>query len=289
MLRKTNKAAITTAFEKNIEYIESVPQNSATFLDGMAVIQKLKIDQSNTFGDVAQKFSASILQAGFERKQVDVAFDVYIKNSIKNAERERRGTSSLQFGTLLEKSKVKQWKNFLSSSENKTLLIRFLIAKLKEPDFFNRLRNKELYVTDGASCFKITRAGFHEVGELLSIQEEADTRLFLHVKHAELNGYSNFVIHSPDTDVFIMAVAFSSELESHLYFKTGTKNKSRIISIDEISRQASIHANKLGVSKEEYKKSVLGVYCFTGCDTVSAFAGKGKLKAMKLLQQEKSL
>ncbi|KAG1650788.1 hypothetical protein GQR58_027743 [Nymphon striatum] len=182
MLRKTNKAAITTALEKNIEYVESVPQNSATLLDGMAVVQKLKIDQSNTFGDIAEKFSASISQAGFASKRIDVVFDVYIENSIKNAERVRRGTSSLQFGTLLNNSKVKQWKNFLSSS---------------------------------------------------------------------------------------------------------TGNKSRIISIDDVSSQANIQANKLGVSNGEYKRSLLGVYCFTGCDTVSAFAGKGKLKALKLLQEER--
>ncbi|KAG1692301.1 Transmembrane protein 164 [Nymphon striatum] len=182
MLRKTNKAAITTALEKNIEYVESVPQNSATLSDGMAVVQKLKIDQSNTFGDIAQKFSASISQAGFASKRIDVVFDVYIENSIKNAERVRRGTSSLQFGTLLDNSKVKQWKNFLSSS---------------------------------------------------------------------------------------------------------TGNKSRIISIDDVSSQANIQANKLGVSNGEYKRSLLGVYCFTGCDTVSAFAGKGKLKALKLLQEER--
>ncbi|KAG1676717.1 hypothetical protein GQR58_014141 [Nymphon striatum] len=287
MLRKTNKAAITTALEKNIEYVESVPQNSATLLDGMAVVQKLKIDQSNTFGDIAQKFSASISQAGFASKRIDVVFDVYIENSIKNAERVRRGTSSLQFGTLLDNSKVKQWKNFLSSSENKTLLIRYLIVKLKEPLFINQLGNKELYVTEGATCFKITRAGCHEVEELDSIQEEADTRLFLHVKHAEMNGYSNVVIHSPDTDVYVMAVAFSAELHCHLYFKTGTGNKSRIVSIDDVSSQANIQANKLGVSNGEYKRSLLGVYCFTGCDTVSAFAGKGKLKALKLLQEER--
>ncbi|KAG1712229.1 Integrin alpha-9 [Nymphon striatum] len=168
--------------EKNIEYVESVPQNSATLLDGMAVVQKLKIDQSNTFGDIAQKFSASISQAGFASKRIDVVFDIYIENSIKNAERVRRGTSSLQFGTLLDNSKVKQWKNFLSSS---------------------------------------------------------------------------------------------------------TGNKSRIISIDDVSSQANIQANKLGVSNGEYKRSLLGVYCFTGCDTVSAFAGKGKLKALKLLQEER--
>ena len=165
--------------------------------------------------------------------------------------------------------------------------MRYLVAKLKDPVFVNRLGNKELHVTEGTSCFKIARAGCHEVEELRSIQEEADTRIFLHVRHAEMNGYSNVVIHSPDTDVYIMAVAFSAELHGHLYFKTGIGDNSRIISIDDISSLASIHANKLGVSNREYKRSFLGVYCFTGCGTVSAFAGKGKLRALKLLQEER--
>ena len=135
--------------------LSQYPQNSATLLDGMAVVQKLKTDQSNTFGDIAQNVSESILQAGFTSKRIDVVFDVYIENSIKNAERDRRGTSSLHFGTLLDNSKVKQWKNFLSSSANKTLLMRYFVSKLKDPVFINRLGNKELYVTEGASCFKI--------------------------------------------------------------------------------------------------------------------------------------
>ena len=67
----------------------------------------------------------------------------------------------------------------------------------------------------------------------------------------------------------------------HIYFKTGTGKKSRIISIDDVSSQSSILANKLGVRNKEYKRSLLGVYCFTGCDKVSA------LKALKLLQEER--
>eukprot|EP00795_Rhopilema_esculentum_P015437 gene15437-6683_t len=61
-------------------------------------------------------------------------------------------------------------------------------------------------------------------------------------------------------------------------FEQGIVNKSRIISIDDVSSQSIILANKLGVNNKEYKRSLLGVYCFTECDTVSAFAGKGKLK-----------
>ena len=59
------------------------------------------------------------------------------------------------------------------------------------------------------------------------------------MKHSEMNGYYTFIIHSPDTDVYVMAGAFSAKLQGHLYFKTGTGNKSRIISIDDVSNQAN--------------------------------------------------
>jgi len=36
-----------------------------------------------------------------------------------------------------------------------------------------------------------------------------------------------------------------------------------------------------------YCKAVLGLHVFTGCDTVSAFRGKGKSKALLLLKEDK--
>ena len=34
-------------------------------------------------------------------------------------------------------------------------------------------------------------------------------------------------------------------------------------------------------------KALIGMHAYTGCDTVSAFAGKGKAKALKLLTKSK--
>ena len=34
---------------------------------------------------------------------------------------------------------------------------------------------------------------------------------------------------------------------------------------------------------ETFLKALIGLHAFTGCDSVSAFAGKGKIKAQKLL------
>ena len=52
MMRKTNKATIVKAFEKGVIFLESPPVQSATVIDGMALVQKLKVVQM-TFGQVA--------------------------------------------------------------------------------------------------------------------------------------------------------------------------------------------------------------------------------------------
>ena len=41
------------------------------------------------------------------------------------------------------------------------------------------------------------------------------------------------------------------------------------------------------VTIDDFLSALLGVYAYTGCDTVSAFSGQGKVKALKLLSKEK--
>ena len=68
---------------------------------------------------------------------------------------------------------------------------------------------------------------------LLCKQEEADTRIFLHCKHASAR-FREVIIHTPDTDVFVLALGFARSLNCELFIKTGVKDKNRIISISRI-------------------------------------------------------
>ena len=42
-----------------------------------------------------------------------------------------------------------------------------------------------------------------------SSQEEADTRILLHAKHASDQGYTSVIVVSEDTDVFVLLIAFA--------------------------------------------------------------------------------
>lgn len=88
LLRKTNKATMATTLQKNVAIVEQLPGNSATVVDGMNLVQKVKGDQV-TFRDVATTVLSLALWEGSQSRRIDVVFDTY-KNSIKNSERSLR-------------------------------------------------------------------------------------------------------------------------------------------------------------------------------------------------------
>ena len=101
--------------------------------------------------------------------------------------------------------------------------------------------------------------------------------MFLHFKQAEFDGHQGVVIISEDTDVFVLAAVYvANEIPNvQIYQKRGTTSRTRFVNISAIT-------NSLGT---KLARSLPGLHAFTGCDTVSTFAGQGKLKAWKLLKK----
>ena len=56
----------------------------------------------------------------------------------------------------------------------------------------------------------------------------------LHVMHATNQLINNIVIHTPDTDVVVIALSVSETVSSSLCIKTGKKNRRRIINLDDV-------------------------------------------------------
>ena len=115
--------------------------------------------------------------------------------------------------------------------------------------------------------------GCEAIPELESSQEEADTRILLHSAHAAMSGFEAVVIVLDDTDVFLLSIAFQNEVTASLYWKGGTQARVKYIEIQKITR----------IFGESVCKAIIGVHSFTGCDSVSIFAGRGKLNALKLM------
>ena len=87
------------------------------------------------------------------------------------------------------------------------------------------------------------------------------------------------MIQSPDTDVLILCIGKFSDLDCCLWFETGTGNSRRILDVGAIhSYLSEIHPSA--------PLALIGLHCFTGCDSVSSFHGKGKVRPIKLMLEE---
>ncbi len=100
--------------------------------------------------------------------------------------------------------------------------------------------------------------------------EEADTRMLLHAVDAARKGFKKITLLTVDTDVVVLAIAHVSELGiEELWVAFGTGKNFRYIPAHEI-------AKSLGPDKS---KALPVLHAFTGCDTVSTFATRGKKTA----------
>lgn len=164
----------------------------------------------------------------------------------------------------------------MSRIVNKTSLITFLVSEWRKAPYREKLQGKVLYVTVDDKCYRITSLtsqGSVEVPALQCNQEEADGQLLLHAVHAARECEA-VVIYSEDTDVF-MCLAF--HVGAPLFQKCGTKSRRRIVDIRKVAATVGI----------DVCRALIGMHAYTGCDTVSAFASKGKVKALKLLTSNK--
>ena len=273
LMRKTNKASLAKELQRNVQAADAIPQPSACVIDGMALVQRLKGDQK-TFAAVAKTLLCRVLNEGGSSDRIDVVFDDYREESIKNAERENRGEGSgSEFRNIQADHKIKQWRKFLCSSKNKQAFIVFVTNEWKKDKYMEKLSGKTLVVTCGYTCFQLSSGVVQPISELESTQEEADTRVLLHALHAARSRFASVVIVSEDTDVLVLLLAFRSFIPSSIFIKCGSHTRVKYIEVSRVVE--SVGANVC--------RSLPGFHAFSGCDTVSAFAGRGKVAGYRIV------
>lgn len=103
--------------------------------------------------------------------------------------------------------------------------------------------------------------------------EEADTRIFLHSKHAAAHGNKTIIIKASDIDVLVIAVSVLSILHDlgveKLWVAFGQGQNLKWIPIHDLNPLIG----------PEKSKAFYFFHAFTGCDVVSTFRGKGKNSA----------
>lgn len=250
-------------------------EEQTVIIDGNALLHSLT-SIPETFGQLAEK----IFNLLPNTKSVHFVTDTYNHNSIKCPERLRRAVSQAKPLLMCGQSTKtpKDWRAFLSREENKRNFINFLLTSWQENKYAEYLSSRELFFVCADQCLLLTT---HDgtttdcsiVQSLCSSQEEADTRIILHCFYAATT-CQELVIHSPDTDVFLLLLYFTKDISTPVFLHTGTGIHRRIINMLTLNM---IH------DRSEIR-ALLGLHSFTGCDTTSAFLRRGKSKSLKIIK-----
>eukprot|EP00057_Strongylocentrotus_purpuratus_P021683 XP_011676157.1 PREDICTED: uncharacterized protein LOC105444073 [Strongylocentrotus purpuratus] len=290
-LTKTTKASLLHAIESSVEpapVVEGIPLNSVWIVDGMAMLQEIPQKAvPGTFGELSECVIQQLVRLAHSAHCDTVHFvvDTYRSLSIKAGERGRRAASGSQltkiYGT--EQKVPNQWKKFLSCSQNKEALIRFLFKTWKENPTL--LHDIKVILAHDEECHSLQNMDgtvkVVVVRELECNHEEADTRLFLHCQYAAASLPSSssstptVIIKSPDTDVFVIGVAKADQIQAQLLFHTGRGNNKRTLNLTAIR-------SHLG---DSVANALIGLHCFSGCDSTSCFYGRSKKKPLKLMTE----
>ena len=111
--------------------------------------------------------------------------------------------------------------------------------------------------------------------EPFSSQEEADTRILLHLKYVDTSRAERVIVQSTDTDVLLLLLHFLLQFTylRFVKFDTGVGDRRWWIDINFLHQSMST----------AFISSLLGFHTFTGCDSTSSFVRKGKLKPLRFL------
>ena len=254
--------------------LESVrPETTAAVLDGAVLIQMLRPRNAVTLGEYYMEEFVPYILSWFEwNTRVDIVWDVYSSTSLKSGTREQRGRGARRKVTFLTKVPG-NWAAFLRVDLNKQELFVEIAKSLQLLDL---PEGKRLYTTILENC--LSSPPDQDVSALAPCtQEEADSRMFLHVAAATSCGHRRIVVRTMDSDVVVLAVSAFIALENQiteLWVAFGTSRHFRYIPIH-------IIATQLGQSKAA---SLPAFHALTGCDTTSAFFGKGKRTAWDVWQ-----
>ena len=154
-LKKHNKVEILQVLEKSLEkndYSNSIGSNATIIVDFMSVIRKVSFSKFSSIKDALECLWNMITKVG-ENNQIDIVFDSYVENSIKELTRESRSNDAepVEYvNILLESPPPVEVDKFWASSKNKEelqiLSREFFQEKAQEK---NRTIVLSGYVIDG--------------------------------------------------------------------------------------------------------------------------------------------
>lgn len=184
-LRTGDKGDLLKCLPNDLQPMNS-PVVDARVFDGAAVVHMLQPKQCKTFSDYADMvFVPYMLDQLHTVGRIDIVWDRYIPGSLKEQTRDRRGQNEAERERVLDKSPIPEnWKSFLRDDKNKVELFEFLAHRIERLDTGNKIfistKDQQVVCSSGSDIDLTSLQPCH--------QEEADTRIFLHIEHCRQNG-----------------------------------------------------------------------------------------------------
>ena len=174
-IRKGSKSDLINCLEKELSNQSQFKSVTALILDGAVIIHLLEPKTSDTYKDYFEKqFYPYIKQKLNYVERLDIVWDTYTEESLKEKAREQRGAS--ERWKVTEKTKIqkgKNWTKFLRNPENKTELFRFLSKNLADQDTGDKI----IYSTFGTDVLVSKKSEVFDLSLPAPCNhEEADTR-----------------------------------------------------------------------------------------------------------------
>ena len=176
-LRQGTKSNLLTCLETHQSLRDDHPTVEAKMFDGGALVHMLRPITTKTFHQYAEHIFVPYIIAELQgTNRVDLIWDAYLPNSLKDVTRRRRGTG-MRRRVSPNTAIPRNWKDFLCVDENKEELSNFLSTELMA---VAATETKEVYASNdqGVLC---SSASSDLQNLTPCLHEEADTRIFVHV------------------------------------------------------------------------------------------------------------
>ena len=193
--------------------------------------------------------SSSVTLQGTER--LDVVWDTYRPESLKESTRQKRG-KGVRRKVSGETKLPRNWSDFLTYKA-----ANFVFAE-----------GKAVYITPEQSLLTVCSSS---PMPNCNHDEEADTRIVVHVLHALQQGLTTVQVRTVDTDVVVVLIGVFHKLllsqpKADIWVAFGVGKNYRLYSINALS-------TSLGTKRSQALPMLHAIY---GCDKTSASWGKGK-------------
>ena len=255
---------------------ETSPQTHAIIIDFMALVRKVPLKKLDppvkTFSDFV---TSMVTKAEHNCDEIHIVFDAYREDSIKNAERKRRGKSKEMVVLDVISPNQNVPENFWSSSVSKTAFQAFYVEWLTT----NYNGSKPLYLGISPQAWVVSAGHAALFPRLNCTHEEADDRMMFHVQDilSHRSGPTSLTLLSGDTDVFVcllyhITVNWRDHGLQELWLIRNSGVKKSILPLHDI-------CIALG---DELTRCLPAFHALTGCDTTSKVSTKpAALKALR--------